>query len=36
MADETKAVHPDAVHMINGFDHVDYGMLRRRHDGLTI
>jgi len=31
MADEVKKIHPDAVHMINGFDHVDYGLLRRRH-----
>jgi len=31
MADEAKKVHPDAVHLIDGFDHVDYAMLRRRH-----
>ena len=34
MADETKAVHPDAVRMNgeDGFDYVDYGLLRRRHE----
>lgn len=34
MADEAKAIHPDAVHMNgeDGFDYVDYAMLRRRHD----
>jgi hypothetical protein len=33
MADEAKAIHPDAVHMNgeDGFDYVDYAMLRRRH-----
>jgi hypothetical protein len=31
MADEVKKIHPDAVHMINGFDHVDYAVLSRRH-----
>jgi hypothetical protein len=31
MADEVKKIHPDAVRMIDGFDHVDYAMLRRRH-----
>jgi hypothetical protein len=31
MADEVKQIHPDAVHQIDGFDHVDYGLLRRRH-----
>ena len=31
MADEVKKIHPDAVHIINGFDHVDYAMLSRRH-----
>jgi hypothetical protein len=34
MADEAKAVHPDAVHMNgeDGYDYVDYAMLRRRHE----
>jgi len=33
MADEARAVHPDAVHMNgeDGYDYVDYAMLRRRH-----
>jgi hypothetical protein len=31
MADEAKALHPDAVQQIDGFDHVDYGILSRRH-----
>jgi hypothetical protein len=33
MADEAKQVHPDAVHMngADGYDYVDYAMLRRRH-----
>ena len=33
MADEVKKIHPDAVHLVDGFDHVDYGVLRRRHAG---
>jgi hypothetical protein len=35
IADEAKAIHPDAVHMSpkDGYDYVDYGMLRRRHMG---
>ena len=31
MADEVKRIHPDAVQLIGGFDHVDYAMLSRRH-----
>jgi hypothetical protein len=31
MADEAKVLHPDAVHQIDGFDHVDYAVLSRRH-----
>lgn len=31
MADEVREVHPDAVVTIDGYDHVDYDLLRRRH-----
>lgn len=32
MADEVRPVHPDAVTEIGGYDHVNYGLLRWRHD----
>jgi hypothetical protein len=32
MADEARLIHPDAVLEIDGYDHVDYGLLNRRHD----
>jgi hypothetical protein len=31
MSDEARILHPDAVAVINGFDAVDYGLLRSRH-----
>jgi hypothetical protein len=31
MADEVRLIHPDAVHVVDGYDHVDYELLRRRH-----
>jgi hypothetical protein len=33
MADEVKLIHPDAVHVVDGYDHVDYDLLQRRHSG---
>lgn len=33
MADEVRPLHPDAVRQIDGWDHVNYDMLRRRHAG---
>jgi hypothetical protein len=31
MADEAKIIHPDAVFAVDGYDHVNYEMLNRRH-----
>jgi len=33
MADEVKPIHPDAVVEIDGYDHVDYGLLREYENG---
>lgn len=33
MSDEVRELHPDAVHEVNGFDAVDYGLLISRHEG---
>jgi hypothetical protein len=31
MSDEARQLHPDAVHVVHGYDMVDYGLLLRRH-----
>jgi hypothetical protein len=33
MADEVRPLHPDAVHQVDGYDMVDYGLLLSRHEG---
>lgn len=33
MADEVRALHPDAVTTVNGYDQVDYALLNSRHKG---
>jgi hypothetical protein len=33
MSDEVRPLHPDAVHEVDGYDLVDYGLLLSRHGG---